>query len=274
MIRVWLWVFVMSLASCRFSWAEQVEIQQEVVWLQQSDYSLTADIYRPVDVKTQRPGILLVHGGGWGAGSRADMAWFGQHLAEQGWVAASIDYRLVSPNGGQGEAAFTDVSLALKAMLDHSVKLGIDPQRVAILGGSAGGHLAARLAVNPTPLRAAVILWGPTNLAIAPNTLTSDQYGMLSSLLGQGYSQEQAKHASAYWNLTRHSAPHWLLIHGTEDPLVPVTQSRQFYQHLLTQGLDANYLELAGEGHGLQAKAAQQQAAESVLKFLHSVLDE
>lgn len=273
MIRMWLWAVGLILASCRLAWAVEVEVQRGVVWLQQPDYSLQADIYRPLNLKVQRPGILLVHGGGWGAGSRADMAWFGQHLAEQGWVAVSVDYRLVSPAGGQGEAAFTDVSFALKAMLDHSVKLGIDPQRMAILGGSAGGHLAARLAVNQTPLRAAVILWGPTNLAIEPNNLTSDQYGMLTSLLGKGYSQEQAKHASPYWNLTANSTPHWLLIHGTDDELVPVTQSRQFYQRLLTQGLDANYLELPREGHGVQGVDAQQQAARVLLQFLHRVLD-
>lgn len=261
-------------ASCFGAQASDIRVTRDVVWASQAGVSLKADIYQPRVLVGARPGVLMVHGGGWTAGVRQELDFFGRLLAHEGWVAISIDYRLIAPGNGDGDIPLADVRAALQALVQHAPSLGVDTQHLAILGGSAGGHLAAMVAADrPSPLQAAVILWGPTDLTLPFDALTPSQQGMLTTLLGSHYTPERAQQASPAWQVGPGSAPHWLLMHGTQDALVPVAQSRAFAERLRQQGLDAQYLELPGEGHGLQSPAAQHHAATTLLAFLHRVFD-
>ncbi len=121
------------------------------------DPNLTSvDVYRLADGCDDRPVVFWIHGGGWSTGDKASgaitqkAAW----AAENDWVLVSVNYRLSTPGAGvvypvHGE----DVAAAVAFTLDRADDLGIDPTRVAVLGHSAGAHLAAMVSVDPDLLR-------------------------------------------------------------------------------------------------------------------------
>lgn len=267
MIKHLFTLFIFSL-STSITLAANIQINRGVIWKNGSDYQLKADIYRPT-TGTAHPAVLMIHGGGWAAGKREELDWFGQEFANLGWVAVSIDYRLAKLGERTGEACLADVYAAQQALLDHTKELGIDKKRLAVLGGSAGGHLAAMLATEPNnPFLGAIILWGPTDLTRPQDEMTPRQKGMVTQFLGLGYSFETAKNASPYWRVQPGITPNWLLIHGSEDKAVPVSQSRAFADKLKNQHLGISYLEFAGEGHGIESLEAQKRGASAIQAFL------
>src|SRR5688572_22635069 len=103
------------------------------------------DVYLPDDGATGRPAVMYIHGGGWSSGNRGHHADHARRLAESGYVAISIDYRLV-PDGAY-PAAMQDTSCALAFVRAHADEYGLDPARIAVMGYSAGGHLVSLLGV-------------------------------------------------------------------------------------------------------------------------------
>jgi dienelactone hydrolase len=110
---------------------------------------LTMNVYEPEDPGIGRPAVILVHGGSWSQGGPDDMDAQGKLLAQQGWVGFSVSYRLSAkstPSAWPGN--LEDVQTAVRWVGDHAGEYGIDPTRLALLGNSAGGHLAALIATN------------------------------------------------------------------------------------------------------------------------------
>ncbi len=109
--------------------------------------ALKLDLYAPAAKSGRmRPGVVLVHGGGWAGGNRQSFRAMAQQLARRGFVAATIDYRL------SGEARFPsaveDCKAAVRWMRANAKKHRIDPERIGAVGGSAGGHLASMVALT------------------------------------------------------------------------------------------------------------------------------
>jgi acetyl esterase/lipase len=263
--------FCVGALSFSFVQAQEISVERGVVWDQANN--LQADIYKPA-TGTNLPVVLMVHGGGWSAGSRTDFGDFGPLFARQGWIAITIDYRLVSPAKGiRGDAPLADVRNAIKAIQVNATGLRADPKRIAVFGGSAGGHLAAMVATDPaTPLRGAIIYSGPTDLAMPKATWKPNQLNMLNALLGENYSMDLARAASPLWRISPSIAPHWMLIHGDADDLVPLDQSRVFSKALKAKGIDTEYYEFAGEGHTLQKPDDQQRGVKAIVLFLTRIL--
>jgi pectinesterase len=110
-------------------------------------HDLKLDLYLPAASGTStRPAIVFVHGGGWRAGVRANFAPMAIRMAERGYVAATISYRL-SPEAPY-PAAIVDAKAAVRWVRAHAADYGIDPDRIAIAGGSAGGQIAALTGVT------------------------------------------------------------------------------------------------------------------------------
>ncbi len=118
---------------------------------------LSVDVYGPPAGCPPVPVVFWVHGGGWSTGDKANpstatkAAW----AAENGWALVAVNYRLSAPGAGvvwptHGQ----DVAAAVGHTLDHAAELGIDPQRVALMGHSAGGHLVSIVSVDPALLAA------------------------------------------------------------------------------------------------------------------------
>lgn len=270
--RLNLIVAVIALASISNTVFAQtpLKIERDIVF--DAAHQLKADIFHPAG-KGTFPAIVLVHGGGWTSGNKAQMDVFGKRFAQEGWVAVSIEYRLVSPaKGVQLEAPLSDVTKAVAVVRNNAARLNVDPRRVAILGGSAGGHLAAMVAANPaSALRGAVILWGPSDLTVPKPTMRHDQLDIVTSLLGKDYSPQRAQLASPVWRISPRSAPNWLLIHGGLDTLVPPEQSRNFTTALKRNGVNAQYLEFPSQGHGLNTLDTQEKGMVAVVQFFKTV---
>ncbi len=230
------------------------------------------DLLRPdVPPHPERPAVIWVHGGGWQEGEREDNP--NQILAERGFVTASISYRFSQ------EAIFPaqihDVKAAIRFLRANAYRWGIDPERIGIWGHSAGGHLAALAAVsgglpalegdggNPDEsslVQAAVPMSPPTDFLVdwyEDSGFPQHDDGMspVSDLLG-GFDLddpdiwERAKLASPVALASADAAP-MLVVHGTQDDLVPVAQGRQLVTRLLDLGVDASLLELPADDHGL-----------------------
>src|SRR5262245_37466762 len=114
------------------------------------DVTLSLNIFEPPGASApNRPAIVFFFGGGWTNGSPAQFEQHCRHLASRGMVAITADYRVASRHQVKPTACLADAKSAIRWVRQNAKRLGIDPQRIAAGGGSAGGHLAAATATVP-----------------------------------------------------------------------------------------------------------------------------
>ena len=216
------------------------------------------DLYMPPPATTPRPAVLLIHGGGWHEGiNRDSMAAHAARLADAGYVTINIDYRL-TPNGGQFPHEVQDCYCALAYVRGHATELNVDPDRIAGLGYSAGGHLVSMLgtdrdaivqpdcAAGPTgPLNAVVAGAGPQDMAAMPEvSVVIDFVGGTKAAAPELYAQASPlTHAAP-------DSPPFLFIHGDDDWFVDIdAQERPMKRALDAMGVETRLLEVPGGGH-------------------------
>lgn len=231
-------------------------------------HSVTMDVLSPVGGTGTFPAILMVHGGGWSAGSRTEYHALMQELAPYGIVTLSMDYRLVPQS--RFPAQIEDVKCALRWMKAHAVELHIDPNRIAAIGGSAGGHLVALAGTSiglwdqyggntdqSSRVRCMVLHGAPTDLEYAWQTADLQTArgvagrNMLRALLGVDYEVNPYwyRQASPYFYIGSQTPP-TLLIHGALDDIVPVNQSERFVAKLQTFGIIHDAILVPDGDHG------------------------
>lgn len=221
-----------------------------------------------------RPAVVVIHGGGWTSGDKRVplFAETALYLAERGYVAASINYRLA------GEAPFPacleDVKCAIRWLRAHATDYGIDPARIAATGASAGAHLAALAGLVPpeagfegdgpyrdqsSAVQAVCAAATPSDFLNSANPGASRP--MLGGRLLQGPPETLLDRARAASPVTyaRASAPPFLIIHGTEDKTVPIDQAGRLVKALRDAGAKwpkTTYMILDGAGHGVFSSQA------------------
>lgn len=130
--------------------------------------SQTLDVYRPAGTAAGRVALVLVHGGGFAGGSPDDVSRQARLAAQQGWVAFNVDYRTTSWLGTTGEAwpaERDDVRASVQWVRENATAYGADPQKIVLLGFSAGGTLAALVAADSSSRVRALATWSaPTDL--------------------------------------------------------------------------------------------------------------
>lgn len=227
------------------------------------------DILYPSKLKGLHPAVLYIHGGGWGAGDKADdpgmMMDMLNGFAKDGCVALSINYRL------SGEAPFPaaveDCKLAIRWLRANAAKYGVDVDRIGVVGGSAGGHLAAMLAVTrvsdglegeggfaeqSSEVQAAISVSGPTDLQVDMCvSQVESRYEMVSVFLGGPRDERMplAKQASPI-TYARKDIPPLLAIHCKGDKSIDSEQSVRLVEALKQAGAPARILLLEGTNHG------------------------
>jgi acetyl esterase/lipase len=200
------------------------------------------------------PAVLLVHGGGWSGGDRTRAARpLLEPLTRAGVAWLSIGYRLAPKH--HYPAPVEDVEAASRWAKAHASRLRIDPQRIALFGESAGGHLVAATAVRmkeDTRLAAVVALFAPVDL----ESDTERRGGLsasLQGLLGRAALDEATRSLLREASPIRHvrpGLPPFLLVHGTADMSVPYEQSPRFQKALREAGVPCDLVTVPDGTHG------------------------
>lgn len=216
------------------------------------------------------PAVVCIHGGGFRAGKREGYDPLVIKLAQRGYVAMTITYRLAPKY--QFPAAVHDTKAAVRWARANAAKYKIDPDRIGVTGGSAGGHLAQFLAVtsdvkefegdggNPgvsSKVACVVNVYGPSDFTKSYGK-SVDAAEVLPLWLGGNLETARQKHIRAsplYW-VTPNAAP-TLCIHGTEDKYVAHEQAVWLVDKLKAAGVEAELLTLPGAGHGFKGKDAE-----------------
>ncbi|HEY3379633.1 MAG TPA: alpha/beta hydrolase [Armatimonadota bacterium] len=227
---------------------ERVRVVREtdIIYATPGGSPLRMDISRQEHV-TDAPILLLVHGGGWCSGSRADMAAAAQRLARAGFIAANIEYRLAPAH--PFPAAFDDLCAAADWLRTHAARFGGNAARLGAFGVSAGGHLVALLATrNVGPLTCAVSWGGPMDLLHAP--VTAPYRGYALAFLAACPHEDPTRYAAAspIANISA-STPPLLLIYGSQDDVVPPAQGEHMAAAAVARHAPVTLLPLAGAGH-------------------------
>ncbi len=238
----------------------------DIEYAKVGNHRLLLDVYLPTDVKTP-PLVMWVHGGAWRSGSRSKMPLL--DLVKSGFAVASVDYRL-SPVA-KFPAQIHDCKAAIRFMRASAKRFGINGERVGVAGSSAGGHLAALIGVSnnhkllegdvgdhdgqSSSIQAIVDYYGPTNFTTILKQSTphglSVRVPALELLLG-GQPEKKpdlARLASPVFHVDRHDPP-LLLIHGDQDPQVPINQSHELHGAYKQLKLPAHFEVVHGGAHG------------------------
>jgi acetyl esterase/lipase len=253
-----LMAFAVGLAGCRSAGARpehvpDVALSPEFlipdaipfVYKRVGDTTLSLHVFQPPDAQPgeRRPAIVFFFGGGWNSGSPFQFVPQCRLLALRGMVTATAEYRVRERHGVTPAECIADAKSAIRFMREYSEFLGIDPDRIAAGGGSAGGHIAAAAAIvdgfddegGPISCRPnALVLFNPV---VDTTAHGADRFG------------DDAQAASPLHNV-RPGLPPTLVMHGSEDDLVPLNSVSAFQQEMLEAGNRCDLEVFDGVGHG------------------------
>ena len=193
-----------------------------------------------------RPAIVFFFGGGWASGSPAQFENQAKLLASRGMVAITADYRVASRHQVKVDSCLRDAKSALRYVRLNAKRLGIDPNRIAAGGGSAGGHLAAATATVPGFEEAseiekassrpnALVLFNPA--LVFPASLSLERLGV------------PADDLSPFHHLQR-GAPPTIIFHGEADTTVPFHPIELYRDKAVSLGAKCELVSYPGQTHG------------------------
>lgn len=218
--------------------------------------SLRMDATIPAGAE-KSPSVIIVHGGAWVAGDRRyNVQPLFQPLTEAGFAWFSISYRLAA-DVSQFGAAISDVQEAIRFVKSHAAEYHIDPDKIAIVGESAGGQLAAMAVLRGGPdtsVKAVVALYTPSDLVTLAKTSTYIPASVRDSVRGtpwEGLMLAGLAQLSPINNV-RSGMPPFLFIHGRADALVPFAQSREMCSRMRQAGASCEVYPVEGGGHGIR----------------------
>ncbi len=252
------------------------QLQRDVTYLP-TGRAEKADLYLPAqrDARTRSPAIVVIHGGGWTVGDKAEEREvnIAVNLARSGFVTMSINYALSTNGKATWPQNVHDCKTAVRWLRKNADRLRIDADHIGVIGGSAGGHLAAFLAVTepkdgfdpPVPypeyscrVQCAVDLYGPIDLSSYKDLPMLDK--------SRSEAPELYKSASPL-TYVRKSNPPILILHGTADKSVSIEQSRLFARALEKAGAPFVFEEVAGAPHTFHLQPKQRDLRELVIGF-------
>lgn len=241
-----------------------IQVIKNVEYKNVDSISLQLDLYKLKTLKSPAPAMIFIHGGAWRSGERSDYLPYLIDYAKKGYVTITVSYRLVKT--AIFPAAVQDVNCAVQWIQNHAAAYGIDPERLALIGGSAGGHLAMMAGYagdepmfnkdcqeNSTrKVKAIINLYGPTDLTTPYSINTYQAKDFIGSTFEEN--PEYYKLASPKTFITSDDPP-TLIFHGTIDSLVPISQSDSLAKWLSNAGVPSDYHRLKGWPHTMDISA-------------------
>jgi len=256
-----LWPLCLQLAA-QDTRPPRVRFEKDIVYGKGGDRDMMLDLAVP-EAKEPRPCIVCIHGGGWRGGSRQQMAPVTKFLAEKGFVAATVSYRLTDK--AQFPAQIHDCKAAVRFLRANAEKFQIDKDRIGAVGASAGGHLVCLMGTadkdadlegdggNPyrsSQVQAVVSYFGPTDFTTKTWTKEVEDY-FLVPFLGGSYEDKKDLYCKCSPLLyVKKNNPPFLFFHGDKDTLVGIENSHKLAKKLKEAGVYAEVVTMPGEGHG------------------------
>jgi acetyl esterase/lipase len=238
------------------------KVLRDVTYKSVNGKDLKLDLYLPEGVDHPVPLILLVHGGGWGAGSKKDYGGAGLEYVKNGYAAAAVDYRL--SREAPFPAQIEDVKAAVRWLRAHAGDYNLDAAHFGAMGHSAGGHLVSLLGTSgdlaqfdtgdnlaeSSKVQAVVDMAGPEDLA----AFFSARGGADRPVALFGGSINQKRDLAVLASPIDHIGPQtppFLIISGLADTAVGVVQPKLFYVALQKAGVPCMLMLIPGVPHGI-----------------------
>jgi acetyl esterase/lipase len=243
--------------------AATVYSERNIAFAKIGERELRLDLAMPANGDGPFPAVVCIHGGGWVGGDRTQMGQTVAVLAARGYVAITPEYRLAPEN--RFPAAVEDCKAAVRWLRANARAYKINPDRIGVMGFSAGAHLACLLGVTTrddglegdggnaeqsSQVQAVVSFFGPTDLTravFAKEATTANFVPLLGGTLAERPEEYRRASPIVY---VRKNAPPFLLLHGTADRIVPPEQASAMAERLQKAGGVAKVEWVEGEGHG------------------------
>jgi acetyl esterase/lipase len=250
----------------------EVVTKTDIAFAEHDGVALLGDLYLPKG-SGKAPVLVGVHGGGWQLGDRKFYRHWGTYLARNGYAVFAIEYRLMKPGVKTWPGAVYDCRAAVQFVRATAAELGVDPDRVGLIGDSAGAHLSALMALagnellfsseyhddphvsTPAGVKAVIGFYGVYDMQAQweHDQISRPRDPITEKLLGGPpmvsrkafFEASPLSYATVDKNSTR-----FLLIYGREDDIVdPATQSEKFLTALKQAGFFARTIVVPGAGH-------------------------
>jgi acetyl esterase/lipase len=220
---------------------------RDVVFARAAGRELALDVFLPPSGGTGRPAVVQIHGGAWVIGDKREQGLpLLSHMAGRGWVGFNVNYRL-SP-GATFPDHLVDIKRAIQWIREHADDYGIDPRFIAVTGGSAGGHLAALLALTPddpryqpgfedadTSVQACAPIYGVYDL-VNRLGIRSPRYRdrFIGPLVVKAFYDDEPEkfHDASPVDRVTDAAPPFFVIHGDRDTMSPLEDAQLFVEKL------------------------------------------
>ena len=242
--------------------AAKVRIEKDLVYGKGGDQDMMLDLALP-DAKEPRPCIVCIHGGGWRGGKRQDMSAVAKLLAENGFVAAMVSYRLTPKD--QFPAQIHDCKAAVRWLRANADKYQIQKDRIGAVGASAGGHLVCLMGTadanaklegdgghpdQSSQVQAVVSYFGPTDFINKSWTKEVEDFFLVPFLGGSFEDKKDRYRQCSPIEYVNKNNPPFLFFHGDKDTLVGIENSQKLMKKLKDVGVAAELVTMEGDGHG------------------------
>ena len=249
-----------------------------VVYTKVKDWEGKMDIYLPPKGNGPTPVVINIHGGGWNKGVKESQTGFNTFF-KIGFGVANIEYRLTGQ--ATAPAAVEDTRCALIYIIRNANELNIDVNKIVIMGGSAGGHLALMGGLLANDHKFDGNCPGVDNIKVAA---VIDKYG-IADVWDWGYGSSITSKSATRWlgdkandkkfamsvspiSYVNKNSPPTFIVHGDADPTVPYQQSVDLHKKFVEAGVKTEFITVQGGGHGKFEKDKNSEINKKIAAFL------
>jgi acetyl esterase/lipase len=251
--------------TAKFDFAKLGQSDRNVTYSTMDGAALKMDVFYPATAPAPWPLVIYVHGGGWETSDKGEATGFFKltGMQDQGFLLASIDYRLAPKY--KFPRQIQDVKCAVRYFRAHAAEYNLDPNKIGLWGGSAGGHLVALAGTSDSSagwdvgeyldqssrVQAVVDMFGPTDLTRG-SAKAGIQAQLQKDVFGSTSDSDPILAAASPVTYVTADDPPFLILQGDADMLVPLEQSQILYDKLHAAGVPSELIVVRFAGHGFQ----------------------